>query len=286
MSDLHCTWRDMAREAAERLAAAGIESPQRDARLLLADALGVDLAGLIARELDAIDGAALAEFEARIARRLAGEPVSRIRGWREFYGRRFSITPDVLDPRPETELLVEQGIARLPQSGRVLDLGTGSGCILVSVLAEREDASGVGVDISERALRAATANAFALGVNDRAAFLEGGWTAAGEGPFDLILSNPPYVAEVDLASLSREVREHDPHLALTGQNAGSGLDPYPPIAIYAAQALRPAGWLGVEFGAGQAADVAAIFEKAGLTDIETFADLSGLARAAFGRRKP
>jgi release factor glutamine methyltransferase len=278
---LHCTWREILSEARERLTAVGVEAPLREARLLLADALGVDGAGLIAREADAIDTAGLDAFEARMRRRLAGEPVSRIRGWREFYGRRFSITPDVLDPRPETELLVEEGQMRLPRGGRVLDLGVGSGAILVSLLAERPDATGVGVDISPAALAVAARNAEVLGVADRAIFIEGSWDAGGAG-FDLVLSNPPYIAEAEVAGLAVEVRSHDPHVALAG--GPDGLDPYRIILAALPATLKPGGWLGVEFGATQAAAVSALMTGAGLDAVEVMTDLAGLDRAAFGRR--
>src|ERR1700754_1630552 len=140
---LNCTWQDMMREAVPRLAGAGIEHPAREARMLLAHALGIAPVDVIIREMDAVDPIGLTAFEQAIQRRLNHEPVSRIRGTRDFYGRTFIVTPNVLDPRPETELLVEEGLKRLPQDGRVLDLGTGSGCILLSVLAERGDASGI-----------------------------------------------------------------------------------------------------------------------------------------------
>jgi release factor glutamine methyltransferase len=280
MSDLHCTWRDMLLEAAGRLRAAGIEGAQRDAKLLLADALGIEQPELIVREMDAIDGAGLAEFEARVQRRLKGEPVSRIRGWREFYGRRFIVTPDVLDPRPETELLVGEGLARLPFGGRVLDLGTGSGCILVSVLAERADAMGLGVDISPGALDVARRNAAALGVAGRSEFVLGGWEVDA-GEFDLVLSNPPYVDAAEIDGLARDVREFDPRIALT---AGEGLGAYREILAAMPGWLKPGGWLGVEFGMGQGEDVGGLMADAGLSDVDLFTDLSGTIRAAFGRR--
>jgi release factor glutamine methyltransferase len=278
---LHCTWRDIMRDAAERLTAAGVPGAARDARLLLAHALGITPVDIIVREMDAIDGAVLIDFEAAVARRLVGEPVSRIRGWRDFYGRRFAISPDVLDPRPETELLVEAGVARLPQGGRVLDLGTGSGCILVSVLAERPDASGVGVDLSAAALAMAARNAAALGVADRATFVEGGWEA-GAGPVDLVLSNPPYITEAEFDDLDVDVRGHDPKLALVG--GVDGLAPYRDIVPLARGWLGPGGWLGVEFGATQAAAVTALMAEGGFADVEVMHDLAGHARAAFGRR--
>lgn len=283
MSGLHCTWREILAEAAERLRAAGVEGGRRDARLLLADALGVDQAGLIAREVDAIDPGYLDAFEARMRRRLAGEPVSRIRGWREFYGRRFIVTPDVLDPRPETELLVDCALKLLPTSGRVLDLGAGSGCILLSVLAEQPNATGVGVDLSHAALAVAQRNAEELGAADRARFLHGGWDRAlGEGPFDLVLSNPPYVADAELADLPREVRSFDPHLALLG--GADGLDPYRAITALASGLLKPGGWLGVEFGWAQSGLVVSLMTDARLEAVEVVFDLAGHPRAAFGRR--
>ncbi|MFT3723637.1 MAG: peptide chain release factor N(5)-glutamine methyltransferase [Hyphomonadaceae bacterium] len=279
---LHCTWRDMMREAVERLAAAGAEHPARDARLLMAHALGIEPIDVIVRETDNVDPVGLGAFEAVVQRRLAGEPVSRIRGWREFYGRRFIVTPDVLDPRPETELLVEQGIKRLPQNGRLLDLGTGSGCILLSVLAERKDADGVALDISTAALDVARANASALGLADSVTFLEGSWDRELPGPFDLALSNPPYIPAEDVAGLALDVRGHDPHIALTP--GGDGLDAYRAILAAMPRWLRPGGAIGFEFGMGQSGAVFALMSDAGLEAVEVFEDLAGIARAAFGRR--
>ncbi len=279
---LHCTWRDMMREAAARLTVAGVENAPRDARLLLAHALGIEPVEVIVRETDSIDVIGLTAFEAAVQRRLEGEPVSRIRGWREFYGRRFSVTADVLDPRPETELLVEQGLTRLPEGGRVLDLGTGSGCILISVLAERPDATGAGLDISGGALDVARANATALGVAGRARFIEGGWGDVSGGPFDLALSNPPYIPEADIAGLAKDVRGYDPRAALTP--GGDGLDPYRLILGAMPGWLRPGGCIGFEFGIEQAAGVTMLMGQAGLVDIEVHRDLAGIERAAFGRR--
>lgn len=270
------------REAVGRLVEAGVEGAPRDARLLLAQALGIEPVDVILRETDAIDPVSLTVFESLIQRRIASEPVSRIRGWRDFYGRRFIITPDVLDPRPETELLVEQGLARLPSGGRVLDLGVGSGCILLSVLAERDDVSGVGVDLSPKALSVARQNAEALGVGGRASFIEGSWDAPLEGGFDLVLSNPPYIPEHDIAGLSVDVREYDPRMALTP--GGDGLDPYRVILAAMPGWLKPGGCVGFEFGIEQAASVTMLMRQAGLSDIEVHQDLAGIDRAAFGRR--
>lgn len=279
---VHCSWQDMMREAAARLQAVGIENPRRDTRLLLAHALGIEPVDVILREMDAVDPVGLTAFEAAVVRREAGEPVSRIRGWREFYGRRFVVTPAVLDPRPETELLVSEGIAHLPHGGRVLDLGVGSGCILLSVLAERPDARGIGVDISPAALAVAGTNASAVGVGARTELVEGGWDAALNGRFDLVLSNPPYIPAVEMAGLAREVINHDPLLALTP--GGDGLDPYRAILGRVSELLAPGGWIGFEFGMGQAAAVAGLMSAAGLELVAVRPDLAGIERAAFGRR--
>lgn len=270
------------REAVQRLAAAGIEHPARDARLLMAHALGIEPIDVIVREMDNIDPVGLGAFEAAVQRRLAHEPVSRIRGWREFFGRRFIITPDVLDPRPETELLVEQALKRLPHNGRVLDLGTGSGCILLSILSERKDTDGVALDISAAALEVARRNAEALGVMDGVTFLKGSWESELPGPFDVALSNPPYVPAADVPSLALDVRGHDPHIALTP--GGDGLDAYRAILASMPRWLRPGGAIGFEFGIGQAGAVSALMSDAGLEAVEVLNDLAGIARAAFGRR--
>jgi release factor glutamine methyltransferase len=281
---LHCTWRDMMREAAQRLGATGIESPARDARLLLAQALGLAPVDVLAHEMDSIDSATLGDFESLVQRRLAGEPVSRIRGHREFYGRTFRISPDVLDPRPETELLVAEGLKRLPQHGRVLDLGAGSGCILISILAERPDAVGVGLDISPAALAIAQDNARALAVSDRVSFVEGSWDAAREqwGAFDLVISNPPYIAEAEIADLAPDVRAYDPRIALTP--GADALAAHRAILALAPRLLKPGASIGLEFGQGQNESVAALMQQASLADVTILPDLAGIPRAAFARR--
>jgi release factor glutamine methyltransferase len=279
---LNCTWQEIKREAIARLAAAGIEHPARDARLLLAQALGIEPIDVIVRETDAVDPISLTAYEALIQRRLAHEPVSRIRGSREFYGRNFIVTPDVLDPRPETELLVDEALKRLARNGRIADLGTGTGCILLSILAERSDVSGVGIDISPAALGVATKNAEALGLT-RAGFIEGSWDAAiAAGPFDLVLSNPPYVTEAEFRELAPDVGEHDPRIALVG--GADGLDPYRAILGMVEKLLKPGAVIGFEFGAGQGDDVTQLMSGAGLTEITLHRDLADHTRAAFGRR--
>ena len=185
------------------------------------------------------------------------------------------MTPAVLDPRPETELLVAEGMTRLPEGGRVLDLGTGSGCILLSVLAERPDASGVGVDISPSALDVAKENALALGVS-RAAFVLGSWDAplrSSRRPFDLVLSNPPYVSEAEFEELPRDVRSYDPKIALVG--GGDGLDPHREILGLMDRLLKPGGSIGFELGWRQGEAVRSLMEEAGLTGVILFRDLAG-----------
>lgn len=280
--NLHCSWRDIMREAAQRLSAAGIEGASRDVRLLLAHAMRVEPIDVILRETDAVDPVLLTGFEQLVARRETGEPVSRIRGWREFYGRRFIISPDVLDPRPETELLVTEGIKRLPPGGRVLDLGTGSGCILLSVLAERADASGVGVDLSGDAVAIAQTNAGALGVAARASIIHRSYADELDGSFDLALSNPPYISRAEVETLAPDVRNHDPAMALSpGDDA---LEAYRTILSAMPGWLKPGGWIGFEVGMGQASDVAALMAAAGLEQVAAFEDLAGIRRAVFGRR--
>jgi len=280
--NLHCSWRDIMREAAQRLSAAGIEGASRDVRLLLAHAMRVEPIDVILRETDAVNPVLLTAFEQLVARRETGEPVSRIRGWREFYGRRFIISPGVLDPRPETELLVTEGIKRLPPGGRVLDLGTGSGCILLSVLAERADASGVGVDLSSDAVAIAQTNAGALGVAARASIIHRSYADELDRSFDLALSNPPYISRAEVETLAPDVRNHDPAMALSpGDDA---LEAYRTILSAMPGWLKPGGWIGFEVGMGQASDVAALMAAAGLEQVAAFEDLAGIRRAVFGRR--
>jgi release factor glutamine methyltransferase len=280
------SWLDLQRQAAARLREARIDDPGLEGRLLLEIVAGAAGAQLIAIEPDEAPAEAVRLMSELVSRRLAGEPASRIRGWKAFYGRPFIVTTDVLDPRPETEILVEQAIARLPHGGRVLDLGTGSGCILLSILAERKDASGVGVDISAAAVEVARRNAERLQV-DRAAFGVGGWGAAlhdvwAEAHWDVIVCNPPYVTDEEMHALPPEVAGFDPAIALAG--GGDGLDPYRALAPEAFAWLTPGGWLGVEHGWRQSHDVLGILRQAGFGERIVFRDLAGHARAAFGRR--
>ncbi|MCB1394708.1 MAG: peptide chain release factor N(5)-glutamine methyltransferase [Rhodobacter sp.] len=268
------------RAAVARLAAAGVPDPARDARLLLAHALGIapDRVTLVLRD-PLPEGAAL-RFDAALGQRAARIPVSQITGRRAFWGRDFHVTRDVLDPRPETETLVAAALEA--PFARVLDLGTGSGAILLSLLAERPAATGMGVDLSAPALAVAAENAEALGVAARADLHRSDWFAAVEGRFDLVVSNPPYIAEVEMAGLSPEVREHEPRLALTP--GGDGLDAYRAIAAGVGGHLTPGGRLLVEIGPTQGAAVSALFAQAGLTGIAVRPDLDGRDRVVGAHR--
>jgi release factor glutamine methyltransferase len=229
-----------------------------------------------------------ARLDAALQRRLKHEPVARIVGMREFYGRSFSVDPHVLDPRPDTETLVEAALAAIAARGlrnerlSLLDLGTGSGCILITLLAELPRAHGIGVDKSPAALANAAANARRLGVAERARFMAGDWLDALDGEFDLILSNPPYLASDAIAGLAAEVAGYDPHLALDG--GPDGLDAYRAIAARARAALAEQGRLLLEIGASQADAVAGILRAAGLEPEGLAHDLAGRPRVVVARR--
>lgn len=272
-------WAQHLTSALPGLRAAGIPEPARDARLLLAHAAGVapDRVTLILPDL--APEAAAARFAELIRRRADRVPVSHLTGYRDFWGRRFQVGPEVLDPRPETEILVAAALEA--PARQVLDLGTGSGCILLSLLADRPAMTGTGVDLSAGALRIAAANADALGVADRARFLQGNWFQPVTGRFDLILSNPPYIALSEMADLSPEVAGHEPRLALTDES--DGLTAYRAIAAGAMGYLAPGGRLMVEIGPTQGAAVAALFAGAGLGAIEIRRDLDGRDRVVAAR---
>ncbi|WP_031549272.1 peptide chain release factor N(5)-glutamine methyltransferase [Parvularcula oceani] len=229
-------------------------TPLLDARTLLMRATGREHAELIAAEREPLSAEAATAFRALVARRAGGEPVSQILGEREFYGRNFAVSRDVLTPRPETEMLVDAALETLPEGGRVLDVGTGSGCLLVSVLAERGDASGTGIDISERALGIARRNVSAHDVGRRARLEHCDLAEYEGGPFDLVLSNPPYIEEG--AALPVEVAGHEPAIALFA--GPDGLDAYRALARRLPLWLAEGGTAAVEIGTGQGEAVAAI----------------------------
>ncbi len=277
------TWGEALREAVRTLSETGVDAPAREARLLLSDVLRTSAAEVIGIEDEPSSPTQLDQFRAAVDRRAKHTPLSRIRGWREFYGRRFAVTDDVLDPRPETEHLVEEGLKRLPPGGRVLELGVGSGCVLLTLLLEQPLATGVGVERSPGALKMARTAAEEFEVQDRVRFIEGCWEAAlGEPPFDLIVSNPPYIPTADIADLAPEVRDHDPRMALDG--GPDGLDAYRAIVPLASQLLAAGGWLVLEVGAGQAGEVRAMMAMQGLKELMRVNDLAGHARVVLGRR--
>lgn len=267
-------------QATSALVAAGIGNARREARVLLSIALAAEPLSLLSapeRRLTAEEAAALAEA---LRRRVAGEPASRIRGRREFWSLDFAIAPGVLDPRPETELLVELALDHAAFFGAgpisILDLGTGSGCILLSLLHELPAAFGVGVDRSRAALTTARGNAMRLGLAGRSAWICGEWLRPVTGRFDLIVANPPYIPAGQVATLERGVRNHDPAEALDG--GPDGLAPYRLIVPKLPAFLRPSGGAFLEVGAGQAERVAAIGRVCGLKALIS-RDLAGIPRA-------
>ncbi len=260
------------------------DEPAREARLTLCAACGLSPAAMIAAPDERLGAAAsrLCEFAVR---RADGEPLSKIVGRREFWGLPLFISRDVLDPRPETETIVEAAVAlfadRRSEPIRVLDLGVGSGALLCALLVEFPAARGLGVDRSEEAAAVARANIEACGLAQRAEVRIGDWTDGVDGPFDLIVSNPPYVPSAEIADLPREVRDYDPRAALDG--GADGLDAFRAIIPASAALLSPKGRLIVEVGAGQARSVSAIAGEAGFRDVATWRDFAGVERAVAAR---
>ena len=269
---------DLLRAAKRALGAKANPTPMLDARVLLQHAAGLSREALIADPDREIPAAAVARFRAFLTRRLAGEPVSRILGYREFYGRCFKITPATLDPRPDTETLIEAALSFMPlgEACHIIDLGTGSGAIGVSLLAERPRATAVMTDISAEALAVARANADSHGVTARSSFIQGNWFAGTGDRFDLVLSNPPYIPKAILKTLTPEVQDFDPWTALDG--GPDGLDPYRKIAAEAEAFLVPDGRIIVEIGAGQAPEIEGVFQARGFLPERRWSDLSGHVR--------
>jgi release factor glutamine methyltransferase len=322
--------------AVARLHAAGIESPRREARLLLEHATGIAATALVAFPERPIEPSAEAAVAAAVARRMAHEPLSRILGRREFWSLDFRVTPDTLDPRPDSETLIEAALDRIPDRDaplELLDLGTGTGCLLLALLSELPNAWGVGIDRSAAALRVAAGNAATLsprlfpsslrrrgstwddrneqpgqntsgptwipacagmtrkraGMTEeaamgtaRACFVCGDWAESVRGGFDVIVSNPPYIASATIATLAPEVRLHDPITALDG--GADGFSAYRRLAPEIARLLLPGGIAVLELGRGQADKVATLLAAAGLAVVEIRADLAGIPRAIVARR--
>lgn len=250
----------------------GIADAVFEARILIEDLAG---------DAKLLDETAAARLRAALARRLAGEPLWRVLGVREFWGLPFALSPGTLEPRPDSETLIEAALAHLGarrgEALRILDLGTGTGCLLIAALSEFPQASGVGIDLSEDALATAGGNAARNGMAGRAQFRRGDWTDGLSERFDLILSNPPYIARADIAGLDAGVREHDPHLALDGGE--DGLAAYRALAAAVPERLVPEGRLVLEIGAGQEAEVVALMARAALRHLASHRDLGGHNRA-------
>ena len=264
--------------AVQSLKAAGVDDPARDARRLLCHALDIDSSRLTLALGEEMTKDAKKLFGDLITRRITREPVSQILGYRDFYGQRFEVTRDVLDPRPETETLVETVLGLDFQT--ILDIGTGSGCILLSLLATRVGSTGMGVDVSQSALTVAKRNAQALGLFERVEFAHSNWFEAVEGLFDVIVSNPPYIDEKEWETLEPEPKDWEPKFALTP--GVDGLAPYRVIAAVAPRHLTKDGWLAVEIGWRQGDAVKEIFEDSGFSDVLVIQDLGGRDRVVAG----
>ena len=269
----------------ERFRVLGLDQPEREAALLLTRTSGIRAVDLIGAPDEKL-GRAADEIEAFAARRAAGEPLSRIFGRRDFWSLSLAISPNVLDPRADSETVVEAALAEMAHRSaeplRLLDLGVGSGALLCSLLIEFPQATGVGVDLSERAAAVARANMGTLGLEERGTIVVGNWGDGLEGPFDLIVSNPPYIRAGEIDGLSREVREYDPRLALDG--GADGLESYRVLAPTLARLLEPSkGKFFVEIGEGQAEAVRAILTLGGLAASGRRRDLSGRDRVVTGQ---
>ena len=279
------------RALAARFKSAAIDSAELDARMLLGAVLKLDLTGMITAASRTLMENEAAELEAFAHRRLAGEPVARILGHREFWGLPLKLSAATLVPRPDTETVIEFALQILRADGaterplRIADLGTGTGAILLALLSELGAARGIGTDISTEALETARANAVALGIGDRASFIACDYASGLSGRFDLIVSNPPYIPSADIADLAVEVRNHDPLAALDGGD--DGLDAYRALIPQAAGLLSPGAALVVESGIGQSEAIEALMTTAGLVPAgPPRADLAGIPRAVAGRKLP
>ena len=269
------------RAAAARLTEAGVPDAGRDARKLMAEAMGVPPDRLTLVSSEDLTREAADRLEPMVAARADRHPVSHILGRRAFWGRDFTVTPDVLDPRPETEILIDRALSG-PPPRRLLDLGTGSGAILVTLLAEWPEATGTGTDMSDAALAVAAGNARRHGVSGRAEFRRADWLDGIDGPFDLIVSNPPYIPLADIADLAPEVRLREPAMALSP--GPEGLEACRRLAGGLARVLSPGGRALIEIGAGQGAAARAVFEASGAGPVTLHPDLDGRDRVVEIRR--
>ena len=272
--------------ATRRLAEAGVETARLDARLLLASVDGMSASAVLLDPQRVLAAEAEAAFGRLVDRRVRREPVSRILGRREFWSLDFAISLATLDPRPDSETLVEAALAQFGPEPRqrVLDLGTGTGCLILAVLSERPRWVGLGIDIADEAVAVARANARTLELSERVHFQTGDWDKGLVGSFDLILSNPPYIPSSEIAGLSPEVATFDPLRALDG--GVDGLDAYRALAPALLRLLTPQGRAIVELGKGQVEAIEGIMEKAGLTAFERRRDLAGVERCLVLGRPP
>lgn len=270
------------RLVAQAFRTASIAEADVDARVLVGYALHLDRAKLVAQSDRILEEREVTVISALAARRLRHEPVSRILGQKEFWSLPLSVTPDVLVPRPETETVVEGALDFVERSGlrmkklRIIDIGTGSGALMLALLRELPNAIGTGTDVSKAALQVARANAAHCGLERRCSFVACDIASGVQGPFDLVVSNPPYIAHDEIASLAPEVRDYDPTVALDGGD--DGLAAYRAIVAEAARLLAPGGRLFVELGAGQESAVRALFTNAGLSVGAARKDLAGIPR--------
>jgi len=261
---------DCLRDLRRRFGKAGIDTAELDARLLVQAAAGLDHASLILKAGDILSKPELRALEKMAQRRLVFEPVSRILGEREFYGRWFMVTSDVLDPRPDTETLVEVALKVAGRQQRkneplhILDIGTGTGAIIISLLCELPDARGLATDISKSALEVARQNGCRLGVDSRLEFKETSWCRGVDQQFDMIVSNPPYIVESDINNLAADVKNFDPKLALDGGK--DGLQAYRQIAVQSPTCLKSGGSILLETGFDQAELVVEIFRSVGFSE--------------------
>ena len=265
--------------AAARLRAAGIDAPRRDARLLMQHALGLTPEGLLTGDDRPLGEAEAQRLSALVLRRARREPLAYLTGVREFWSLEFAVDRSALVPRPETETVVEAVLAhaaQLPPRPRLLDLGTGSGCLLVALLSELPGGVGVGIDIGAAAVSLARANAARHGLAGRASFAVADWGAPLAARFDIVVSNPPYVAAKKLASLAPEIASHEPRTALAG--GADGFACYRRLAPQIAGLLTPEGLAAIEVGARMADEVASLFTSAGLAEIGRRCDLAGIER--------
>lgn len=271
-------------EAAVALSQAGFGEPRRVARRLVAAALDLSPVELLGRPEQVLDKRHVNRVWLTLGRMLEHEPLSRILGRREFWGLEFALSVDTFDPRPETETVIEAVLRQLPDRGkplRLLDLGTGTGCILLALLSEYRAANGFGVDIDAGAAMTARRNAAALDLAERAHFLVGDWGTSVSGDFDVIVANPPYITSTALADLPREVALHDPRQAIDG--GADGLDAYRALAVDLSRLLGPHAVFVCEIGMGQARPVGAILRASGLAIGECQRDLAGIGRCVVAR---